>query len=400
MGLRKRAVAFVLNMGANGIGVVRSLGRLRIPVVGVDSTRDAPGLRSRYCKPIVAPDPTKHPEQVLQLLLREGKRGSAKGILYPTSDDFVLFVSRFRKELASNFEYAVSSPTTVERIVNKQEQYELAEQNGIICPRTYYPNSLQDLQKIKDQVEYPAMIKPHYSHLWQERFRLKGIKVSTPDELLRSYTQMSDPSLRAMIQSIVPGSVENIIEVCSYLSPKKGGKILAMFVDRKIRQYPTDFGVGTYMDSVHDAQAVSLCLKLLKRIRYRGVAAVEFKKDPRDGVYKLLDLNARLWLQNMLATQAGINFPLIQYLDLTDQPVELMQDYDDKVEWLDTIQDLRALLRLDGVTRFPISEWLKSIRRVDCHAYFAKDDLRPFLSRYVNLVAELPRYLATSRTGA
>jgi len=388
----KDAVAYVLGTGANGLGVIRSLGRLGVPIVGVDFSADAPGLRSKYCEPLVTADPTRQPQRVLEALVREGKNHSTKGILFPTSDDFVLFVSRFRHQLAESFQFAIPASEVLESIINKGKQYELAEENGVLCPRTYYPRSMRDILDIKDRVEYPALIKPYYSHLWQTEFKLKGIRVNTPRELVASFKEVSDPSFQAMVQSFVPGPHENIIEVCIYLSPKHGGKLLALFVDRKIRQYPVDFGVGTCMDSVHDDQALKIGLTLLRRLSYRGVAAVEFKKDARDGTYKLLDLNARLWLQNLLATQAGVNFSLVQYLDLTDQSVELQKDYADGVVWLDATQDFRAYRDLSGSIPLSVLNWLRSIRRVDCHAYYARDDVRPLLKQYLNILTRLARY--------
>jgi len=236
------------------------------------------------------------------------------------------------------------------------------------------------------------MIKPYYSHFWVKKFRIKGIMVNTPDELVFNFRSVSDPNSRAMVQSIVPGPPENIIEVCAYMSPKRDGDVLALFVDRKIRQYPIDFGVGTCMDSVHDEEAVELGLTLLRGIQYVGIAAVEFKKDTRDGTYKLLDLNARLWLQNLLATQAGINFPLVQYLDLTDQLVEFQEKYLDGVLWLDAVQDFRAFLDSSQSVPRSLINLLRLIVKTDCHAYFAPDDVRPFLKQYANLLAKLPRY--------
>jgi predicted ATP-grasp superfamily ATP-dependent carboligase len=390
--LRRDAVAYILGMGATGLGVIRSLGRVAIPIVGVDFNAHAPGLRSKYCKPLISPDPTNEPEKTLKTLMTEAASHSEKGVLFPTADEFVLFVSRFRHELAEAFQYAAPAPEVLESIIDKGRQYKLARENNILCPRTFYPRSIRDIHEIKDVVEYPALIKPYYSHLWQEKSQLKGIRVNTPRQLVASFRDVSDPKFRAMVQSIVPGPYQNIIEVCAYLSSKREGEILALFVDRKIRQHPIDFGVGTCMDSVHDSEAVKIGLTLLSRINYRGVAAIEFKIDARNGSYKLLDLNARLWLQNILATQAGVNFPLVQYLDLTDQQVESQRDYKDGVLWLDAIQDFRAFRKLTGSTPRSLLNWLRLIRKADCHAYFAKDDVWPFLRQYTNVLTKLPRY--------
>ena len=90
-------VAFVLHMGPNGLGVTRSLAREGIPVVGADFVPNAPGLFSRYCRPLLCPNPAVDPDGTLEFLLKEGEHLKEKGILYACSDVFVLFVSRNRK---------------------------------------------------------------------------------------------------------------------------------------------------------------------------------------------------------------------------------------------------------------------------------------------------------------
>jgi predicted ATP-grasp superfamily ATP-dependent carboligase len=393
----KDALAYVLGSSPTALGAIRSLGRLGIPVVGADFTAYGSALSSKYCRRLLTEEPAKHPQEVLETLIREQKQHSTKGVLFPASDDFVLFVSRFRDQLADFFRFALPTADILERIINKAQQYKLAEEMGIPYPSTYYPQSISDILHIKDQLEYPALIKPYYSYQWQAKLGLKGIMVKGPDELVSHFKESPDTDLQTMVQSIVPGPYENIIEVCAYMSPKRGGTALALFVDRKIRQYPLDFGVGTYMDSVHDDQALEIGLLLLRRLNYRGAAAVEFKKDARNGTYKLLDLNARLWQQNSLATQAGVNFSLVQYLDLTDQAVELHKDYPDGVTWLDAIMDFTAYRELGESTPQSILSELRLIRRANCHAYFARDDLKPLIRQYLNhLVRSAPHRVASA----
>ena len=192
----------------------------------------------------------------------------------------------------------------------------------------------------------------------------------------------------------------NIIEVCVYIG--MGGGILALFVSQKTRQHPIDFGTGTHLKSVHNEEATRLALDFLRGLDYRGIGAMEFKKDARDGQYKLIELNPRFWLQNIHATYAGVNFPLIQYMDLTDQPVRPITDFKDGVTWLDSWYDLLAFRdeRKKGETS--ITEFLKAWSGVDCHAHLALDDLKPVLAMLVKkrhgLIIRLRRYLSESES--
>ena len=170
---------------------------------------------------------------------------------------------------------------------------------------------------------------------------------------------------------------------------------------RKIRQYPTDFGVGTLMESVTNDEVRELGLRFFRGVNYRGVGSIEFKKDDRDGQYKMIELNARLWQQNVQATYAGINFPLVQYLDLTGQPVEPTTRYKLGVRWFDAIQDFQAYNSLRRNGSLSTIEWVRSWLGSDCYAYFAWDDLKPgwVNSRYGLKYLKLPLLVLRSWGG-
>src|SRR5439155_8209717 len=95
--------AYVLGMLATGLAAVRSLGREGILVKGFDTNPKFPGFRSRYCKAEVCPDPFHQPDDLVNFLKNQVRGGSQKVVLFPTSDVFFLFVSRYRGQLAENF---------------------------------------------------------------------------------------------------------------------------------------------------------------------------------------------------------------------------------------------------------------------------------------------------------
>ena len=61
---------------------------------------------------------------------------------------------------------------------------------------------------------------------------------------------------------------------------------------------------------------VELGLRLLRALEFHGVSQVEFKRDPRDGRYKLMEVNPRLWQWHGLAAACGVDIPRIAYWDL------------------------------------------------------------------------------------
>lgn len=224
----------------------------------------------------------------MRFLLEEGKRLGQPGILIPASDAFVRFMARYRTDLRQFFRFALPAGKVLEAMVNKRKQYELAEQVGMPYAQTFYPDTREDVKRIKDHVEYPAIIKPYYSHLWCERFggANEGVKVHTAQELTARFEEILPTGLQVLVQSVILGPNTNHFKVCAYVS--QSGEPLAVFTLRKIRQYPTEFGVGTLVESLAHPELAELGLLFFRNIGYRGIGSIEFKKDERDGKLKLL----------------------------------------------------------------------------------------------------------------
>jgi len=371
-------VAVVLSLYDTGLAAIRSLGRLGIPVVGIDARPGMPGLKSRYCTAKLCPDPVHAGDELLEFLVAEGRRLDRPGILFPASDPFVLFVSRYRDELSPWYRFALPSTDVMEAIVDKSRQYEMAEEVGTPYPRTFYPESLAEVERIKDLVDYPAFIKPHYGHLWREIYDCKGFQVHNPAELEERFAQILPSGLRVMVQSIIPGPNTSHFKVSAYIG--QTGEPLAVFTLRKIRQWPTEFGIGTMVESLNYPEMRDLGLHFFRAIGYRGIGSIEFKKDARDGKLKMIELNPRLWLQNGLATDCGMNFPLIQYLDLSSQDPVPLTTFRERVCWLDSMDDLRAFWSYHKQGELSVRAWLGSVSRARSFATFALDDPGPFLS--------------------
>jgi len=390
----KKQICFVMNLFDTGLGIIYSLGPMEIPTIGLDFNRVMPGFKSRYCNAFICPHPVHQAEELLQFLLKEGKKLSNPGILFPASDIFVIFLSKFRDELKSCFHFILPSQEVIEAIVNKKKQYELAERAEIPYPKTFYPRNFDDIYKINKNLNYPVFIKPIYSYKWQEKFQgIKGFKVDNSEELESRFRQIHSASIEVMIQEIIPGPNTNHYKANVYINKKN--ELLALFTLRKIRQYPVEFGVGSCVESINYEELKELGLKFFKGINYQGVGSIEFKKDERDGKLKLIELNPRYWQQSYLATVCGINFPLIQYLDLTGQNPEPQTKFKIGVKWLDLIADFQSFWDYFSQHRLTPWQWFKSLKGVKSIANFALDDLGPFLEtvEYGWKFMKMPLYL-------
>jgi D-aspartate ligase len=166
--------AFVLALGFPGLGAVRSLGRAGVPVVGLDPTPGGLGFASRYCDARRCPNPVTEPDLLVEYLLDAQKVLDEPDILSPASDAFVLFISRHWKLLSEHFRFNLPSPEVIESAVDKRKLYETAARVGIAHPETFYPETMDDVHRIKHEIAYPVYVKPYHSHLWQAAFPKSG----------------------------------------------------------------------------------------------------------------------------------------------------------------------------------------------------------------------------------
>lgn len=377
-----RPTAFVLNVGLAGLGASRSLGRAGIPVIGLDPDRNHAGFVSRYCDARICPHPVHEPERLVDVLLQEGKQLDQPGVLSPASDAFVLFVSRYRDVLAPHFRFSLPSPEVMEAAVDKRKLYELAAAVGYHHADTHYPSTMDDIHRIKDDLAYPVYIKPYYSHLWQVHFPgiHKGIKVFTPEELVRSFERILPTGVEVMVQSIIVGPASNVRTVYAYID--EGGNPLGLLATRKIRQYPVEFGWGSMAESFHDPEFADYGLRFFQEIGYRGFGTIEFKRDDRDGKLKITDLNPR-WVKPInLPIKSGIDFPLIHYMDLVGDAPDSQMEYTAGVRWLDLKMDVSSVwpeFRTRKISPISIGRSWLGARSFPA---FAIDDLKPFFKEY------------------
>jgi D-aspartate ligase len=362
----------VLDGDVSGLGVIRSLGREGIPLKVVDHV-PSPGLSTRFGKGIKVPSPRNDPEKALNAILKLAD-GEQKGILFPASDHWVQFASQYRRELGERFEMILPNEEVSRGLTNKKFQQDEAERLGVPIAKTFYPHGPEDIKTLKDDLQYPVFIKPCSGHLWRIHFPNKGFRADGPKELSDIFAKIFPTGLEAMIQEIVIGPNTNHFEVSIYIDHQ--GTMRGIFTAQKIRQYPVDFGMGTLLRSVHNPEAESLASHLLNGMGHRGIADVEFKLDERDGKYKMLDINSRFWFQTIQATCAGINFPLIQYLDLTGQDMPEMPQQRDGVYWINALSDVLSIInrpRKRGDLRKAVAPYFEA----EGFSYFARDDLRP-----------------------
>jgi predicted ATP-grasp superfamily ATP-dependent carboligase len=297
-------------------------------------------------------------------------------LVIPTGDSDVSVISKHKQELEKNYCLPVPSFQTAQKLVNKMTFYKLLSGMGIPHPRTYFPKSIDELRVIGLELGYPFIIKPAFSLPFSREFGRKNFVIHSPQELSWAAERLRGKNLDVMAQEMIPG--KDIYMFYSYFDKKS--EPLAVCGYDKIRQYPDDYGSGSFCRSNWRADPIETCTKLLKAIRYHGFAEPELKKDPRDGVYKLLEINARTTTENRLPAACGVDVEYISYLDAAGYSVKKSFSFRNDVFWVDDFADQISCLIRFKRKELGVGEILRSsFKARKVHSVAALDDPLPFI---------------------
>ena len=192
-------------------------------------------------------------------------------------------------------------------MVVKPNTYRLAGEVGVAVPHCYGPASRVTAQRT--DISYPVVVKPQVSAAFWERFGKKLIVAQSPLELVAAIDHIERAGLAAEVFDLVPGPDDEFYNYTVYLD--RQGQPAAEFAFRKLRKAPPFFGVARAAEPATVPELREPTIELLRRIGWRGVASAEYKRDPRDGRFKLMEINGRCYLSHALATRCGVNYPLL-----------------------------------------------------------------------------------------
>ncbi len=367
--------AIVIGGDYRGLGIVRSLGRRGVPV-WVLTDEHLLGSFSRYTVrslPWPAPGRGREVEALLDLAARHRLEGWA---LFPTGDETVALIARHHAALSERFTLTTPPWEVLRWAHDKRLTHELAARVGVEFPRTYYPRSRDELSDCP--CEFPAILKPATKEGFNPFTHAKAWPVEDRAHLRTRYEEASalvDPQT-IMVQELIPGGGESQF---SFAALCEDGKPVASLVARRTRQYPLDFGrSSTFVETLEQPGLEEPSRALLAALAITGLVEVEFKRDPRDQRYKLLDINPRVWGWHSIGRRAGCDFPYLLWQLIHEQAVPEVRGRAG-VRWVRASTDLLAVAQALGRRQLTLSEYVRSLRGPVEPAIFAWDDPLPAL---------------------
>ncbi len=376
--------ALVLNFSAypfhqSSLGITRSLGRLGIPVFAVQRNSFIPSGVSRYLRgKFLWRTDAQDSDRFLEEMASIGKILDRPTILVPTDDLSAILIAEHADELASQFIFARPPATLPRMLANKRCLYELCHHLGIPSPHTVFPHSHEELIDLTAHMQFPVVVKATEPWLLPRSIKSTAI-VSDRQELIGYFDNFwrKSPATTLMIQKMIPPSSSEDWFVHGYCNHQSNP--IAVFTGVKLRSYPALAGPTTLGRSVRNDALREQAIKLFSAIGYHGIMDLDFRLDRRDGRYYLLDFNPRIGAQfRLFEDSGGIDVVRALHLDLTGRGVRTGPQIEGRT-FIVEFQDLLSSYSCYRSGDLKMREWVLSLQAVAEGAWWATDDLLPFL---------------------
>src|SRR6266545_4216405 len=358
------------------LGAARSLGRLGVPVHALAHVEPSLVLASRHCAGRVEAGWNGHPEgaqeeEIVDQLLAAGRRLGERPILLCGSDPWALLVAAHARRLAEVFEFPEVPLELVRGLTSKPGLQDLALRHGLPTPRVRCPDTVEAAVRAAGELTLPVVLKNVRSRPGQELAR-----ASDRRELVELFLAMGGPG-EVVLQELIPGDDGDVWMYNGYFD--RSSRCLASFTGRKIRQLPPGLGLCTAGECAENPELAAAAEAFLGAVGYRGVVDVDFRRDPRDGRYKVLDVNPRLGgVMRLFVDPTGLDVVRAMYLDLTGRPVPRPRPNQGR-RWLVEAGEVVAMRRYRRERGLTVAGWLRSLRGLQETATLSLTDPLPFL---------------------
>jgi D-aspartate ligase len=235
----------------------------------------------------------------------------------------------------------------------------------------------------------PLVVKAVEGQDFALAFGHKAVVAADVDEALRAAREARARGFGTVVQELVPDSHERIYSLLTYIG--RSGEPLVTVVGRKVRQGPLRFGTSAVFEVAYEPRVLDQGLRLLRAAGYTGIAHVEFAQDPRDGAFRVIEVNTRLPVWAALAANRHLDLPRIAYDDLCGRDVRPLPTFTGELTWVYLAKDVWVSLQMARRRELGVRDFVsRYARRRKARAVFARDDPWPAVASLAYLRSRTP----------
>lgn len=378
--MSKGCGVIILGAEYQALGLLRQLRAAGVPCALVDQDRFGVARFSRHRCPFHRAPRYESDAFWPWLVALAQRKGYLGWTLIPTDDEQVRQIALHFKEAQRLFRCGGLPWEQYRWWYDKRANYEWCQREGVRAPRSFLPNRREE--RPGDALPFPFIIKPAFKRNYSKHSKAKAIRVNSPEELdsVLNGALREVPIEELLYQELIPGDGRF---QWSYAGLFCEGEPVAAYTACRRRQHPPDFGrASTYVVAQHDPEVERESRRVLAAMRYTGLAEVEWKRDPRDGALKFLEVNARCWGWHSLSASVVGNLSKLLLDVLDGRPVEPVSPRYG-ARWVKHVTDLPVAWHLWWRKELSAREYWRSLRRPVVCCEWERGDPWPFFLQWL-----------------
>ncbi len=258
-------------------------------------------------------EPNLEDDQVFcRTLLRFAEQHPGRELLLVScGDNYSKLLARNQDALRGAYRFRCIGEPLLLRLSMKESFYQVCQEHGFAFPQTTTcsPETYRD---VKLPFGFPVIIKPSNSvAYWNCSFphKKKVFVAQNRQEFDAILAAIYGSSYQdhLILQEYIPGDDSAMRVMNCYCGGD--GKVKLMALGRTLLEEHSPEGIGSYAAIISSRdEAVSQQIRaFLEGVGYVGFANFDMKLDPRDGRYKLFEMNLRQGRSSYYVTAAGYN---------------------------------------------------------------------------------------------
>ncbi len=232
-------------------------------------------------------------------------------LLVPCGDNYIKLLVRNQEALRPYYRFECISEELLMRLSIKESFYEVCTEHGFAFPKTT-TCSYENYKSVELPFDFPVIIKPSNSvAYWNCKFphKKKVFVAQNKAEFDAILDAIYGSSYKdhLILQEYIPGDDAQMRVMNCYCGSDKKVKLIAL--GHALLEEHSPEGIGSYAAIINTRDdALNEQMKnFLEGIGYVGFANFDMKLDPRDGKYKLFEMNLRQGRSSFFVTAAGYN---------------------------------------------------------------------------------------------